>query len=353
MRAVVTATNSGGSTPASSAQSAVIASSGGGGGGGQTLNCFSSPSACGYPDPTSPVGSSSHVGPNAACSSLPSSGDVSSSSDGQTIQNLNISGGVTIANNNVTLKNVCVTTNGGGSLGSTAVRINSGVTGTLIQNATIRGADTSGGSVEMGVLNVSENPVTLDHSYVYNCGECVHDDNWTVTNSYVMSNGMQGTSDHIEAVYISDGSFTATHDTILGPPDAAQHAALMFGNVGGGGGGPCNNHWTVKGSLLAGGNWVLQACGNGSSVGSSSLDIESNNLARCTTPAIVQTSAGGWACQGYTGDQDNSGDGQDSHGYWANVGYFGVHDQTVYCGANSSQIWTGNKFDDNGANVTC
>jgi hypothetical protein len=278
---------------------------------------------------------------------------VTSSSKGQTIRNLSISGALTIANDNVTVENVCVSSNGRGTLGSAAVTIAPGVTGTTIANATIHGRDNSAHSVDQAVRNSSENPVTLAHSSLYFCGECVHDDGWTVTDSYVIANGMGGTSDHIEAVYISDGSFSGMHDTVLGPPEAAPHAALMFGNVGGGSGGPCANHWTVKDSLLAGGNWVLQACGNGSSVGTSTMDIQNNVMARCTTRPIVDTRAGGGACQGYDGDQTDGVDGQDSHGYWARVGYFGVHDNTVYCGANPSQVWRGNVFDDNGANVRC
>jgi hypothetical protein len=321
--------------------------------GTQTLNCFSSPMACGYPDPAAPVGDRAYVGPSVSCSSLTPSGSVTTSSNGQTIQDVNISGMLTIVNSNVTVNNVCVTANGGGNLGSSAVRINSGVTGTVIKNARIGGANTSNGSVEMAVYNTSENPSTIDHSYLFNCGECVHDDSWTLSNSYVISNGMIGTSDHVETVYISDGSFTGLHDTFIDPPTSAPHAANLFGNAGGGSGGPCNNHWILKNSLIAGGTQVFQFCGNGSGVGGSTMDVESNHFARCTTPSIVQTFVGGWACQGYTGDQTDAADGRDSHGFWPNVGYFGLHDATVYCGANSSQIWTGNVYDDNGAGVDC
>jgi hypothetical protein len=321
--------------------------------GTQTLNCFSSPMACGYPDPAAPVGDRAYVGPSVSCSSLTPSGSVTTSSNGQTIQDVNISGMLTIVNSNVTVNNVCVTANGGGNLGSSAVRINSGVTGTVIKNARIGGANTSNGSVEMAVYNTSENPSTIDHSYLFNCGECVHDDSWTLSNSYVISNGMTGTSDHVETVYISDGSFTGLHDTFIDPPTSAPHAANLFGNAGGGSGGPCNNHWILKNSLIAGGTQVFQFCAHSSGVGGSTMDVESNHFARCSTAPIVTTSAGGLACHGYTGDQTDAADGRDSHGFWPNVGYFGLHDATVYCGANSSQIWTGNVYDDNGAGVDC
>ena len=122
LRVVVTATNSGGSTSATSNQTATVGS-----GTSQTTNCFGSPGACGYPDPSYSWNGAGAwqtggggVGPNngttsTACSSLPSSGSITTSSNGQVIQNLNITGTIVIQNSNVTVNNVCITNNGNAS----------------------------------------------------------------------------------------------------------------------------------------------------------------------------------------------------------------------------------------------
>jgi hypothetical protein len=306
--------------------------------------CFAAPHACGYPDPAG-----GNVGSSSPCSALPQmTGDLSSSYNGQTIANESITGTLTIKNANVIVNNVCVSADGGGQLGSSAINVADGAANTLIENTTAGGANVSNQSVEIAVKNWSSQPATLSHDYLYNCGECVHDGPWAVNDSYVISNGMQGTGDHHEAVYYDDGlNMSFNHDTLLNPEN---ESAVIFGdNVNGG---PCTSDLTVANSLLAGGGMTIVACGGdkSSSVGSSVTDISGNRFARCTTPPIRQTSDGGYTCQGAT--STDIGSGADSHGYWPKGGHYSPSD-VPFCPPTKGQTWTGNVWDDNGAQLSC
>jgi hypothetical protein len=338
IRSVVTASNAGGSNSASSAATGTVTSSSGGG----STGCFASPGACGYPDP-----SARNVGATAPCSSLPASGSITVSTAGQTIQNLNVTGTITVNAANVTINNVCVTDNGGGQLGTRAILLGSGAKNALIEHVTIAGANQSNQSIEQAIANNSASTATLQYGYLYNCGECVWNGPWTVSDSYVITNGMQGTSDHLEDIYLSDSTATLNHDVLLDP---SWQNSTIFGDTQWGGGGPCDNHWTITNSLLAGGGFVIYTCGNASSAGSSTMNISNNRFARCTTgPFHYNASTGGTACQGAT--QEQIGAGADSHGYWPDGGYFGIKAWT-YC-TGTAQVWAANVWDDNGAAAAC
>lgn len=305
--------------------------------------CFASPRACGYPDPLGGT-----AGPATPCQSLTPSGSISSTYAGQTIQNLNVNGTIAIQNPNVTVKNVCVTSDGGAQLGSSAIDVADGAANTLIENTTVAGANASNQSVEIAAKNWSSKPATLSHDYLYNCGECVHDGPWVVNDSYVISNGMQNTSDHHEAVYYDDGlNMSFNHDTLLDPEN---ESAVIFGdNVNGG---PCTTALSVTNSLLAGGGMTIVSCGGSksSSVGSSTTNISNNRFARCTTPPIHQTSDGGYTCHGAI--STDIGAGADSHGYWPRGGHYAPAD-VPFCPPTSGQQWSGNVWDDNGAKLSC
>jgi hypothetical protein len=308
----------------------------------RTRDCFSTPGACGYPDPAY-----GNVGPSAPCSSLIPSGSITASSPGQTIKGRNVTGTITVDASNVTIDNVCVTADGNAQLGSAAITIASG-RDALIERSTIAGANASNQSVEIAVANPSGAAATLSHDYLYNCGECVHDNSWTVTDSYIIANGMQGTDDHYEDVYCSDGTVSLNHDTLLNPE---SQVATVFCDTGGGGGGPCDNHVSVTNSLLGGGGYTLYTCGNASSVGSSTMNISGNRFTRCTTgPITFNSSSGGYACGGAT--DVTIGSGGDSHGFWPRGGYFGVSSMT-YCPPADAQTWSSNVWDDSLANVGC
>jgi hypothetical protein len=305
--------------------------------------CFASPGVCGYPDPAY-----HNVGPTSACSALTASGTITATTAGEAIANVNVSGRIIVAAANVTINNVCVTYNGQGQLGSSAIYIQGSANNTLIEHATIAGANDSTESTEQAIANTSSGSATATDDYIYNCGECVWGGPWTLSNSYVITNGMQGTSDHLEDLYCSDETVTLTHDTLLDPAD---QNSVIFCDTHYGDGGPCDNHISITNGLLAGGGFVIYTCGNASSAGSSTMTITGNRFARCTTgPFKYNSSTGGTACQGATGS--SIGAGADSHGYWPQGGYFGIA-KSVYCPPTAGQAWSSNVWDDNGAAVSC
>ena len=304
--------------------------------------CFASPGSCGYPDPAY-----RNVGSTSPCSSLTASGPITASRPGETIHDLAVTGTITVRAPNVTIDDVCVTVNGRGQLGSAAISLLDAASGTVIEHTTVAGQNSSDRSVAMAVLNHSGGAATLSHAYVYDCGECVHDQPWAINDSYIVSNGMQGTSEHIEDVYCNDGTITAVHDTLLNPQNSV---AEVFCDTNDGRGGACRNHVAVRNSLLAGGGFVLYPCGNASSAGSSTMTVTGNRVARCTTPPFRQTADGGWTCGGVASER--IGSGADSSGYWPNGGHYGVAAYT-FCPPRSGQVWSRNVWDDSGGLVGC
>jgi hypothetical protein len=355
----------GNTTTSSSVTVTVSNSTGTGGGGGTTgagqASCanlvtsgasvgMAHPGACGYPDP-----SYNNVGV-ANCAALPASGSITASTAGQTIQNLNVTGTINITANNVTINNVCVTDNGAGAIGSTAVNLGANVTGTVINNSTIAGANATNQSMEAAVRSGSSGASgTLNRDYLYQCGECAWG-HWTINDSYIIANGMIGTGDHYEDIYFSDGTVNANHDTLLNPE---YNTAVLFGDTQYGGGGPADNHTTITNSLFGGGDIVLYPNGNSSAVGSSTMTITGNRLLRCITkPSVLDNTTGGTACTSASGN-DGTGctfsggaacqTGQDANGYYPGGGYFGLTTK-VYTG--TGQTWSGNVWDDNLALVS-
>jgi hypothetical protein len=329
IRVVVTASNEGGSTPATSAATATVVAAESSPAPppppttGQQTSCFVAPGACGYPDPNY-----DNVGTSAACSSLTPSGEITVSTAGATVQNMNISGGVNIAAKNVTLTNDCIS----GS-GYHVVFLNSGATGFQITHTDVFGSP----SVQEAINNNNGNAGALaDHDYIYNCGECVHGA-WTLTNSYVTTNATIS-GEHYEDIYCSDETFVAEHDVLINPH---EQTANLFCNADGGGGGPADNHITLTNSLLAGAGYSLYPQGNSTSVGTSTMKIVGNRFARCLTKTVFDRE----------GDATCSG-GPDANGYWPNGGYYGI-DAYTYCPPTAGQEWSNNVWDDNDESVGC
>jgi hypothetical protein len=332
-------------------------------------SCFGSPGACGYPDPSYGWNTASAwqaggggVGPNngttaTPCSSLPSASDITTTTNGQVIQNLNITGTIQVQNSNVTINNVCVTTNGGGQIGSDAIKITA--TGTTIKNTTIAGANSSNQSIEQAVTNFGGGTVTMSHDYAYNCGECLNTGSWNVTDSYILDNGMYGTSDHLETIYVEGSGDTVTinHTTLLSPPGwdgsgspQGGQAGLLFGDTNSGSGGACSTRWNITNNLMAGDGFLIYECGNASSVGTATLTFTGNRIATCNGPTYTDT-------QGFTECTDipaQNGNGTnrtgDGYGYYPYGALKGT-DMDTYCTNNTT--WSNNTNDTTGTPVGC
>jgi hypothetical protein len=297
--------------------------------------CFSSPGACGYPDPAY-----GNVGVPAGTTLTPS-GPITVTTPGAVINGLDVTAsgggpGIAVEANNVTIENTRVTC---GCRGQFAIDEPNGHSGLTIHDAEISGGNIYDGGGQGGALN------TLTRVYMFNCNECVQYAD-KISDSYFMVNGVVSGA-HYEAFYTSDATVDFEHDTIFNPH---EQTATVFFDVNGGNGGACDNNVTLNNSLLAGGGFLFYLCNGSSSAGASHSTVTNNRFARCTTHPVV-TAASGYICQGYgasIGDGDVVGT-SDGHGYYPNGGFFG-EDAAVYC---SHTTWGNNVWDDNNAPVSC
>jgi hypothetical protein len=317
-------------------------------------DCFASPGVCGFPSPTS-----GDVGATSACSSLASTGNLTASTSGETVENLDIKGTLTIAAPNVTVKNVCVTTNGDYS--GNGVNIGSNATNLLIESSTVSGTASSGtGVLNTGVFNPSNvKPVTLNDVYITDAAEDYHGAG-TIENSYLQAGGYYDAPDgtggcdtsggcpsHNEDVYMSDTSVTLNHDTLL---NSASQTAVLFGdNNGGSKGTPADNDWVVENSLIAGGGYVAYMDAGATGVGSSVMTVENDRFARC----LGATTFNGWGTMCTDATNTPTGTSGDKYGYYPYGGYYGAVIDAYCPGSYAGQTWSGNVWDDNNAAVTC
>jgi hypothetical protein len=275
------------------------------------------------------------------------------------IQNLNVTGTITVNNSNVTIKNVCVTTNGGAQLGSDAVKVLAG--GTTIEDSTLSGTNASTESIEQAVTNFGGGTVTISHDDIYNCGECLNTGSWKVSDSYILNNGMYGTSDHLEAVYIDGGgseNVAINHSTLLSPPGwdgsgspNGGQAGLLFGDTNGGRGGSCSTQWDITNNLMAGDGVLIYECGNASSVGNASLTFTGNRIASCEG-STHQDSSGYTECTDVAA-QTGSGTNRNGDGYgYYPLGALKQADMYTYCSASSTN-WSGNTMENTGNPYSC
>jgi hypothetical protein len=296
-----------------------------------TMNCFPEPGACGYPDPTY-----DNVGvPSSA--KLTTSGSITVTTAGMTIRNLDINGTITISASNVTLKNVRLTVADDGS-GTAGISIESGASGTTVEDSTIAGAGTTN-SPESAIFNHYGETLTLTRVYLYNFADPIEGP-VTVTDSYINANGTYGSGSniaHIEDIYVSDDTVSVDHSVLFNP---SGQTATIFMDTGGGSGGPGDDHLTVTNSLIAGGGWTLYPSAKSTSVGTGTMNVSNNRFARCLgTPDF---DGSGTTCKG----------GADTHGYYPNCGYYGVAADD-YCPPIAGQAWSGNVWDDDSSVIAC
>lgn len=319
----------------------------------QPVGCFATPGDCGYPDPTATSGSAV-VGPvdgngnSVACSDLPTfsfdnlnsypfaagvywpgpgSNLLEITGPNVTVSNLNL-GDVIIYDSsgadNFTLDNVCMNPNGGQNEGSIAVNIPSGLSGATIEHSRISGANDTTQSIGIGIDNNGTGTI-IRNNYIYNVGgggpgagggDATVEDNYELINATVYGSGSPAPEEHYEPIYCIGNTLTINHNTLLNPH---SQTAVVFCDSGA----ACNNHLTITDNLMAGGGYMLYPCGNASSVGTSTMDIENNRFARC----------------GY-GTCPN---GADANGYYPAGGYYSA---AAYYFTGTGQTWSGNYWDD-------
>lgn len=280
-------------------------------GSSQTSHCFASPAACGFP--------SEATGAN--LSNLTPSGSITASTAGQVIENKDVTGQITVAAPNVTIRNVRVTATASGA-GSAAISGNQ--PGLRVINSTVRGSGPGSGTVEAAIRDYSG--LTVEGSSLTLCNECVQGWPLTMKNTYSKVSSIYPGA-HAENIYICSGTVNVDHSTLL---NEQGQTATVFGDTICGG----KNNYTVTNSLLAGGGYVFYPQSSGSGSGGTTT-ITGNRIARCLT-ASVTTSDGHHLCQS----------GADSSGYFPGGGGYGVG--SYFSGALT---WSGNVWDDSGASI--
>jgi hypothetical protein len=209
-------------------------------------HCVGRPSACGYPDV-----SNTGVPPSLK---LKPSGPIEVTTPGTVISGLDVHGTIRVSANNVTIRDTRVTE--AWTQGS-AVLIEPRVSGTVIEDSTIRGQDRGAGSVGVGILNAGWDPnasTVVRRVAMYNCAECYNGPG-TLEDSYANVSAVIGGA-HYEDVFYGGGNglLRVDHDTLLNPQPqtAVVYTAAVYGDIA---------NVTVKDSLLAGGGWTIYGGG--------------------------------------------------------------------------------------------
>jgi hypothetical protein len=238
------------------------------------------------------------------------------------IENKDVTGQITVAAPNVTIRNVRVTATASGS-GSAAISGNQ--PGLKVINTTVRGKGPGASTVEAAIRDYAG--LTVEGSNLTLCNECVQGWPLTMKNTYSKVSSIYPGA-HAENIYICSGTVNVDHSTLL---NEQGQTATVFGDTICGG----KNTYTVTNSLLAGGGYVFYPQANGSGSGGTTT-ITGNRIARCLT-ASTTSSDGHHLCKS----------GGDSSGYFPGGGGYGVG--SYFSGALT---WSGNVWDDSGATIS-
>jgi hypothetical protein len=221
-------------------------------------NCVSVPSSCGYPDATNtgiPAGTT-----------LAKSGCIGSTSPGQVIQNVTLSGcGINVTSANVVIRNVKISMS---SIDSFAILVRSGASAT-IDHVDISGLDQMGNGLEYAVDSQTMSPVVISHANFYNCSDCVQGENVTLTSSYIHQMAAPAGA-HTDGFQCNSScGVTITGNTILNQWGQTSAIALFadFGT-------PRNS--TISGNLLAGGDYSI----NGGGDNATGIVVSNNRFSR-------------------------------------------------------------------------
>jgi hypothetical protein len=279
--------------------------------------CYATPSACGYPDTT-------NTGVPAGTTLTPS-GSITASTNGQVIDGKDITGSVTIAADNVTIRNSRVFTDNSGS--TAVININDGADNFTLEDSEVGGNGSTTNAPESGVWNHYNNPgAQVIRSYIHGSP-----DNWEgrvdlVKDSYMVVDAALPGS-HDENIYVWCTTVNVDHSTLI---NHHEQTATVFGDTLGCGG----NDYTVTDSLLAGGGFTLysQAAGESHSIPDAKTVVTGNRFARCLGTTKYNSGSGGTTCSA----------GPDSNGVFPYGGYFGLA-----AGFNGPTTWSGNVWDDN------
>lgn len=171
-------------------------------------------------DPVFPTIAS--TGPRAG--SLTSSGAVTSTSDGQIIQNLDVTGQVNIRNDNVVVRDLRI--HGTGSYMITTSNKSNGECPVNVRFEYIEIDGALAAENDIPIYSACGN-MTVDHAYVHNVGRSSRlTNNVTISNSYIFSNRTGDSGAHRGGVGINGGSNNVIYNNVLKCEGAGCSAAI-------------------------------------------------------------------------------------------------------------------------------
>jgi hypothetical protein len=206
--------------------------------------CVADPSGCGYPD-------ASNTG---ASGSLTASGSITSTTDGQVIKNLFVTGYIKVTSANVVIENVKVV--GGDMFGAidtqgatghttvsdvTLIASVSQLAGMTVRDTTIERANISGGQDGIDLWGGLGDHNVVEDSYIHDLSRSAADDS------------------HDDTLQTSGGTETFIHNTLLpfngsDPMNSCLQIGALQGNLG---------SLTFSSNLCDGGNYSLNANSSG------------------------------------------------------------------------------------------
>jgi hypothetical protein len=283
--------------------------------------CFAKPSACGYPDAT-------NTGVPAGTALTPAASRTITTA-GTVISGLEITGPVTVAAKNVTIKNSRIAISKGGN-GSYGLILNNGASNFTIEHSEIVGPAGESNGLESAVWNHYGNPGVVARSdYFHHCADCWEGPGTFEDDYMVVDAGYSGS--HNEDIYVCGAAVDVEHSTLL---NLYHQTATVFGDTASCGG----NTFEVKNSLLAGGGFLVYPQANATSA-TGTMNVSNNRFARCRSGENYDKSTGGTYCNSQSGD---------ANGYYPYGGFYGV---AAYYFGGAGNVWTNNVWDDSGKPV--
>ena len=260
----------------------------------EAVGCVASPHSCGYPDATNTgVSTGTNLSP---------SGCIAVHTDNAVIQNVSITDcTISVFARNVTIRNVKIVI---AASEAWAINVYRGGSAT-IDHVDVSGRDQSTRSVEYAVASASSSPVTIAHSNLHNCADCIQGENITATGNYIHDLANPPGA-HVDGIQCNSScGITVTGNTILNQYGQTSDVAL-FSDWGT----PRNS--TIANNLLAGAGYSIYG-GTDSATG---IHIVDNRFARLYFP---------------------------NGGYYGPVAHFNP--------TGTGNTWTGNIWDDTRAAV--
>jgi hypothetical protein len=214
---------------------------------GNETGCIEAPHECGYPDQT-------NTGVPSGTTLTPRSGDIAITKPGTTIEDAQVNGPINVQANNTTIKDSEIIASGGE--GEHGIWIEEGITGTVIEDDTIRGSEPSGNGVVQYAIFSDDESTRIERDYIYNATEPVSGPS-QISNSLIEANGTIP-EEHYEDVYYGGGggALIVNHNTLLNPHSqtAVIFASVDFGN---------QTTLSITDNLMAGGGYMLYGGGSG------------------------------------------------------------------------------------------